>query len=229
MKYEKQTVRQYILQQTEIELPKIQKKLELTYAELKPIVGELIEEGLLEFVSGVSYKIKPKEDTEDAQNRKTAPDNVLSEESEMVNNILTTCDTDDFDSYMQRLLDEVSENEDEKENELPNDIRSLIVKCLECGLQDNNSGQKYILGLNGELQFELKLVQEGDALRISDCGKTFAVAEQTARKVKNVLKNYESVVLEDNGEMSITIENPNGTLMALLTLYAATDAVKKMK
>ena len=79
------------------------------------------------------------------------------------------------------------------------------------------------------LNFELKFVQNGSALRISDCGMIFPAVGQTRRKVKNVLKNYSSVVLEEDGEISITVENVFGTLMALMTLYSAVDAVKKMK
>lgn len=108
------------------------------------------------------------------------------------------------------------------------DLRESLIKCLERGLQDKSDSDKFILDLEGSPEFELKFVNDGKSLKISDGGKTLTQVSQTKRKINNVLKEFVPVKLEGN-EISITIENPFGTLKALLTLYSAIDAVKKMK
>lgn len=107
-------------------------------------------------------------------------------------------------------------------------MEPILVDCFSRGLQEDLDGTKFILGLNGESDFELKFVNGGSVLRISDGGRTLRTSTQTKRKIKNVLKNFAPVTL-DGEEISITLDNPYATLMALLTLYSAVYAVKKMK
>lgn len=107
------------------------------------------------------------------------------------------------------------------------DLKSVLFKSLVYGLQENANDDKFILGFDGEPKYEFKLVNDDGALKISDGGKTLMQVPCTKRKVKNILKRYAPVILEDE-EISITIENPYGTLMALLMLFSAIDAVMKM-
>lgn len=95
-------------------------------------------------------------------------------------------------------------------------------------MQDKSDDDKFILGFDGEPKFELKFVNDGRSLKISDGGKTLEQISQTNRKINNVLKGFNPVKLEGD-EISITLDNPFGTLMALMTLYSAIEAVKKMK
>ncbi len=134
--------------------------------------------------------------------------------------------------FVKETIDEKADsddgNETEEQDDGSTDLRSVLIECLEQGLQYKSDDENYILGLNGELQFELKFVNDGSALKLSDGGKTLAQITQTARKINKVLKDFAPVILEE-GEICITIENPYGTLMALLTLYSAVNAIKKMK
>ncbi|MCM1533660.1 MAG: hypothetical protein NC099_03295 [Corallococcus sp.] len=142
----------------------------------------------------------------------------------MIEEMKRSCDTGNKDDGEGE--DGASKGEGKDDGYL--DLKPILVKCIERGLQDDLDKKKYILGLDGEMQLELKFVNDGNALKISDAGKTFADIGQSKCKIKNILKRYPRVVLSGN-EISITINEPQGTLMALLTLYSAIDAVKRMK
>ncbi len=119
-------------------------------------------------------------------------------------------------------------NNEDREVDTEVDLRTFLIKCLERGLQYKSKDGKYVVGLDGQTQFELKFIRDSDMLMISDGGKTLQQTVQSKRKIKNVLKRFEPVVLE-NEEISISVKNPFGTLMGLLILYSAVDAVKKIK
>lgn len=144
--------------------------------------------------------------------------------AELIARMRQSCNDDDED------VDAESEDDDEEDEQDDNtvDLRAVLIECLERGLQDKSNNDKFILGLNGEPKFELKFVNDGKSLTISDCGKTVEQVSQTKRKISNVLKSFAPVRMDEE-EISITIDNPYGTLMALLTLYSAIEAIKKMK
>lgn len=117
-------------------------------------------------------------------------------------------------------------NADVKSNHVS--LKTILVECFARGLQEKSTGESYIFDLDGESKFELKFVCEGNSLRISDGGKTLAETKRTKTNVKNVLKDFALVTLEDD-EIAITIDKPLGALKALLTLYSAVAVVKKIK
>ncbi len=224
---EKETIKKYILSQEKIEFPEVQNKFSISYAEMKSVFDELSKENKLEFVSGVTFKIIGKDVINDLFRREARESYSIDDRLREIENRRRALTErlhrmNDFD-------DEDDDDEYEPEEDREVDLREALIRCLECGLQEITCEKKYILGMEDGLNFELKFVQNGSALRISDCGMIFPAVGQTRRKVKNVLKNYSSVVLEEDGEISITVENVFGTLMALMTLYSAVDAVKKMK
>lgn len=161
------------------------------------------------------------EDDDDEQARR---EYLEKRRAELIARMRQSCNDNDEDG------DAESEDDDEEDEQDDNtvDLRAVLIECLERGLQDKSDNDKFILGLDGESKFELKFVNDGRSLKISDGGKTVEQVSQTKRKINNVLKSYAPVKLEGE-EISITIDNPYGTLMALLTLYSAIDAVKKMK
>lgn len=119
-------------------------------------------------------------------------------------------------------------NEDDiEQNDNVVDLRPILVKCFEQGLQVKSDTENYILGLNEELAIELKFVKDGSALVLSDGGKTISKTKKRSLVVKKILKNFAPVELKSK-EICITVESPRGVLMALLILYSAIDAVMKM-
>lgn len=132
----------------------------------------------------------------------------------------------------QSIIEENKEGEGEDEEDERGDdkldLRHILIECFERGLRDKTDEEKYIIDLGGESKFEFKFVNNNCALKISDGGKTLSQITQTKRKVKNILKGFVNIEIEGE-EISITIEDPSTTLMALLTLYSAIDAVKKIK
>lgn len=141
-------------------------------------------------------------------------------------------DSDEDDENEENDSDENENDDDEDRNDAPDnnvfDFRSILIECLERGLQNKSDDDKYILGLDGEPKFEFKFVNEGCSLKISDGGETLTHISQTKRKIKNILKSFAPVKLVDD-EISITIDNPYSTLIALLMLFSAIEAVRKMK
>lgn len=179
----------------------------------------------------------------------TEPRNVLINREEFISKFGDP-DTDDDDSseedldsflerrrreLMERMrlmnMDDDDDSEDSEDDEdmdiMRSDLRSTLSRCFLSGLQDKNDEEKCILKLSGDTEFSLRFVFHGRALRISDEGNTLPQVELTRRKVENILKKYAPVSLEYNGEICVTVVKPQGLLMALLTLYAAIDAVKK--
>lgn len=127
---------------------------------------------------------------------------------------------------------DVIEREDADDKDEQDDkaiyLKKFLLECFERGLQEDPNDDKYILDLDGEPKFEFKFVNDGGALKISDGGKTLRQVGLSKRKVENILKSFVPVKLEGE-EVFITITNPFGTLMAVLILYSATDALKKRK
>lgn len=122
---------------------------------------------------------------------------------------------------------EDADDKDEQDDETI-ELKKFLLECFERGLQEDTNDDKYILDLDGEQKFEFKFVNDGGALKISDGGKTLRQVGLSKRKVENILKSFVPVKLEDE-EIFITITNPFGTLMAVLKLYSAIDALKKRK
>lgn len=127
--------------------------------------------------------------------------------------------------------DETKDDEGDGETEIDEhlaDFKTIMRICFEHGLCQIGNDHCCVLGLNGDFDFMLKLVRDGDALRISDDGQTVARSDKTRRKIQNALKSYAPVTLEGD-EICITAANASGSLMALLTLYSAVEAVKRIK
>ncbi len=164
------------------------------------------------------------EDDEEDDEERARREYLERRRAELIERMRQSCNDDDGDGDAESEDDE--EADEREDNSI--DLRAVLIECLERGLQDVSDDDKFILGFDGEPKFQLKFVNGGSSLRISDGGKTLEQVSQTKRKINNVLKSFEPVKLEDD-EISITLENPYGTLMALLTLYSAIDAVKKMK
>ena len=169
------------------------------------------------------------EDDEDDENDEEDDEEWLRREylesrrAELIARMRQLCSDDEKDDNAESDDDEVDERED-----IAVDLRAVMIECLERGLQDKSVDDKFILGFDGEPKFQFRFVSDGCSLKISDGGKTLEEISQTKRKVKNVIKGFAPVKLE-NEEIAITLDNPHGTLMALMTLYSAIDAVKKMK
>lgn len=53
-------IRKYILQKSQIEAPSLQKRFSISYSECNTILEKLTKEGVLEFVSGITYKVNRK-------------------------------------------------------------------------------------------------------------------------------------------------------------------------
>ncbi len=132
---------------------------------------------------------------------------------------------------LQRGLDDVNDDfddDDDEQNDSAVDLRPILIRCFEHGLQFKSDGENYVLGLNGELTIELKFKENGGALVLSDGGKTILKTRQRSWVIKKVLKNFPPVDFKSD-EIYITVDNPRGVLMALLILYSAIDAIIKMK
>lgn len=247
----KDEIMSYIEQNESIEIPTLQNKFNLSYREAKAVIDELIAGGVLVFESGVIYKTVTKPADTDRngllvkaswidsaeKQRAECRSYLEARRKELIMRMQAlehaknhVDDTEDADEEDMDFLGTTDKNEDSdiENDEGKADLRPILIECLTQCLQDNSDEQKYILGLDGDLQVELNFVNDGSALRLSDGGQTLASSSQTNRKIKNVLKGFAPVILEGE-EICITIENPYGTLMALLTLYSAIDAVKKMK
>ncbi len=313
--YEKENVRQYVLSNTEIDLPKIQNKFALSYSEAKQMIAELVQDGTLEYVSGLAYKVIPSVQSEAKNKRKALYLKALWEcvksDEVSVELVSTRCNCDRAEAteainwmeencfitlypkarviltpkrytmlfgppeecsnmsreetykYIKKIQDEsiakmffklgTIENDDgdnEEETDVDDediwnfdddwrevdnedesnsaDAKDLLIESIFLRLKDKSKTEKYIMSLDGNWQFEIKFIQNGEKLKISDEGKTLAQATTNKQKIEEVLSEFAPVVLEDN-EISVTIEDSTNTLMALLTLYSAVDAVKKIK
>lgn len=327
---EKEDVINYIRMHTEVEVPSLQKRFSLSYAESKEIVDELTADGTIEFMSGVSYKVNsdsrepqtyiPKNSTEEmyikalwecvksgsvsisniqrncsigfatamhavdwmenngfitplplrsvamskedfikkfgnidekeAQDdnavierlielRKLAEEGKKEQSNKHVGDIddddddyesIFKDDDDDEDGYFDNEddIDMCGYDDDDDDDDERVDWRTVLVRSFDSGLVPTSGEDKYILGLDGRLDLELKFINNHGELRISDGGKTVGSSNQTKRRIANVLKAFAPVKLENN-EIVIVIDNPLGTLSALLRLYAAMQAVKNMK
>ena len=150
------------------------------------------------------------------------------EDDDVLSHIYDSDDDDDDD--ISDILDllESDEKTDASDDEDEFDFRSALIEAFGSGLK-NSGPDKFTIGLNDGTQFELKFIRDGNALRISDGGRTVTESGQTRRKVINVLNGFAQVGLDENGEISVTVEIPACTLMSLLTLYAAVSAVKRIK
>ncbi len=107
------------------------------------------------------------------------------------------------------------------------DLRPILIKCFEKGLEVKSNSENYVLKLNGKLEIEIKFVKEDDKLILSDGGKTILKTKKRYSVVEKILENFEPVTLKSD-EICIDVENPDDTLMSLLILYSAIDAVVKM-
>ena len=138
-------------------------------------------------------------------------------------------DDDDISDILDMLNgdDEKSTEKDDGEDG-EYDFKSALIEAFGNGLKVSGS-DGFTIGFSDGMQFELKFVNDGNALRISDGGKTLFGSTLTRRKVTDVLNDFAPAVLEENGEISVKVEMPADTLMSLLTLYAAVSAVKKIK
>lgn len=107
-------------------------------------------------------------------------------------------------------------------------IKPMLSECFTNGLYEDGLGKRYIIGFGNGSCMELKFVRDGNSFRLSDGGDTVLHSQVSTRRIQNLLKDYRGVGLEDN-EICVTIEEPTEALVALLTLYAATDAVKRLR
>lgn len=145
-----------------------------------------------------------------------------------------------YNSNIRRIFEYTGESDDvlkdmpkyyaikEENGDHEVDIISALIDCFTVALRNGADDGKYALKLNKDMHFEFEFVHKGNRLRLSDGGRTLQQTVSTKRKIKNVLKGFAPVGL-DGEEISITIEDPHATLIALLTLYAAIDAVKKLR
>lgn len=131
----------------------------------------------------------------------------------------------------QRTLfddDKKCDTEDDAESINRLDLKTILRDGLECGLKNTSEFNKYSLGFDSNLCFESRLADYGMSVKISDCGTTLTQVTQTKRKIQNVLKQFPTVEF-DGKELFIKAKSPYGVLKAFLILYAAIDAVKKIK
>ena len=98
----------------------------------------------------------------------------------------------------------------------------------------NSEDNEFIARLENMTYFAFQFDFDKKTLKIHDKGDTARRAEASIRRIENVLKQYPNVTFEkspylDLNVISVTIINPNAILEALMILYAAVDAVKKLK
>lgn len=147
---------------------------------------------------------------------------------------------DELDSFLRELDEEFPDGEDDDDEEdgdgevtAEADVNSLLrdvfSDCLQLSLKSGEQGKYFIVNEAQKPEFEISFVKNGDAMRISDCGETVKNSDQTTRRIKNLLKGYPPVRLDENGELFVEFDGCFGVLFSLMTLYAAVDAVKKMK
>lgn len=170
----------------------------------------------------------------------------VEEQKKQSNSRAGDIDDEDDDDY-ESLFDDDDEdeddgyfdNEDDPEDDDYTDVednsgsrtvdwRTVLIQSFDLGLMETSGEEKFILGLDGNIDFELKFIKKHSELRISDGGKTVGGINRTKRRIANVLKAFAPVKLE-NDEIVIIVDNPIGTLSALFRLYAAMQAVKNMK
>lgn len=177
------------------------------------------------------------EDEDDDDDADDDEDEDDDEINEIFKKFLDDADKNDDDDEDDDEYDEDEENE--KDDELPRlskphitgpdfELKPFLVECFIRGLYENEAGDKFVIGFGNEHGFELKFVNDGKQLRIGDKGGSVANTQAGKRRITNLLKSYPQVRLEGD-ELCITLENPAETLMGLLTLYAAADAVKRLK
>ncbi len=102
----------------------------------------------------------------------------------------------------------------------------MLIECLSLGLKEKGKNNQYALEIDAENVFELKFVDNGNLLKISDGGGALAKTSQSNRKIMNILKSFDSVSL-DGVELVVTVDSPENLFKAILNLYAAVCAVKK--
>lgn len=122
--------------------------------------------------------------------------------------------------------DEDDEDDDEDSDDDFYELMSNLTESIRYRFEGKNDEGKCIFAFDRETNFELSFLE--DRIIISDGGSTLKMVQQSERRIRNVLKEYNSVKLE-NEEIFIIVEDGIGTIKSLLTLYAAIDAVKRMK
>ena len=323
-------IEQRISELSEINAPELQNELSVSYSEIKALLDKLVEDGRIEFLSGVTYKVLPKvkslntyEPKDEVEKRfidvlwrcldcdrisvsivqrktgtgyataaravdwmeqngfisrfpyreiqitkkefiekfgdpnirdYTPPDGFKDKfgGSGVFDDIFGNADKyrkndddeeeDDFEEEENSWNDEEDEDDEDDEDDEENadfstniktddsfDVKEGLSECIKFGLRKKTGEDKYILGYNKDEKFEIYFTNEGRFLKISDGGQTCCDKLDKMRKIKNLIKDYAPVAIDDNRELYIEIESPIESLTAMLKLYAAIDAVNRIK
>ena len=147
-----------------------------------------------------------------------------------LSHIFDSEEDEDDDDIMDilALLEGDGEKDASDEEDAEIDFKSALIEAFSSGLK-NSDTDSFTIGFSDGMRFELKFIRDGNALRISDGGRTLFGSALTRRKVTNVLKDFAPAALDENMEIYATVELPSDTLMSLLILYAAVSAVKRIK
>lgn len=294
-------IKNYILSQSEIEAPSLQKQFSISYGEVKSVLDELEKDGKVQFKSGVVYtvnKVQPSEENNapyyNPQSEyeakcinalwvciKFGSVNVSTIQRRcsvgysMARNMIDWMEQNGYISEypMQRILisrdefikkfgnpeaigdddedtnahagykstdllahlgirresddddDDDGDENDEDKNSAP-DVKTILISSVVRSVTKQSSGE-YVIGIGENLQFLFEYKRDAGCMRLSDGGTTMMLSPMTERRIKNALKKFPQVGVE-NKQLYITFFTPHDTFMSLMTLYAAVEFVLKL-
>lgn len=137
---------------------------------------------------------------------------------------------EDEDADLEDILGSVADGDGYSQSDASDDeeIKTLLSECILCGLKFDPERDVFTLSLGGEWEMQFKFINDGSDMRLSDDGAAVANSPCGRRRITNLLKSYPQVTLEGD-ELAVTVDSPTDTFMAVLRLYAAVDAVKRLK
>lgn len=175
-------------------------------------------------------------DDEDDDDCCDEPDN-CEENSDNVGKInecldLFKTNVENYQKYLNGEQTEELENKrDTFESQLEkgySNLHDMLAACFMLGLRERVEGEEYVIAMDDVTDFEIKFVDNGNSIKVSDGGFTLLESGITKQRIKNALKNYPPVKLDDN-EITVTVNCPDDALRSIMILYAAVAAIKRMK
>lgn len=171
----------------------------------------------------------------DEQIKTIDKNNSDSEQNEDIGELNVTFDEDnddeddEIDDFFETFLAEIDDNDLDEDFGDFFSLKNLVSLLMTMNIIDgNNKMQECLIQIDSEINLHFKVNKITDKIKITDGGRTILDNEELLKKANRILKDFNEVILDGN-KLTVIIEHKDNVLRAMMTLYAAILAVRKLK
>lgn len=171
----------------------------------------------------------------DEQIKTIDKNNSDSEQNEDIGELNVTFDEDnddeddEIDDFFETFLSEIDDNYHDEDFgdyfSLKNLVSLLMTKNI---IDGNNKMQECLIQIDSDINLHFKVNKITDKIKITDGGRTILDNKELLKRANRILKDFNEVILDGN-KLTVIIEHKDNVLCAMMTLYAAILAVRKLK